>query len=327
MKKPLLEVHDLKVHYPVKQGINLSSNKEYVKAVDGVSFSINKGDALGLVGESGCGKTTIGHTIVNLVKPTRGEILYEGKRIINVDKRRQKKLAYDIQIIFQDPYSSLDPRFTVRRCIEEPLVIHNVGDSASRKEKVSQLMRDVGLNEEQMTKYPHEFSGGQRQRIGVARALALQPSLIVCDEPVSALDVSIQAQILNLMQDLREKYNLTYLFISHNLSVVYHICDRIVVMYLGKVMEISGKEDLFNDPRHPYTQGLLDAIPVPNPDKKGVESIIAGDVPSPRNPPSGCVFHTRCQYAQPICREEMPLPTEIGQDHVVFCHFAKEGFK
>jgi oligopeptide/dipeptide ABC transporter ATP-binding protein len=320
MTDVLLEVKDLKVHYPVSTGLSFWKEKEFVKAVDGVSFCINKGESLGLVGESGCGKTTIGQTIVKLNSPTEGSILYNGESIF--ETRKHPNLALKIQIIFQDPYSSLDPRFTVGRCIAEPLVIHRIGNDQTRRETVVRLMKDVGLNEGQISKFPHEFSGGQRQRIGVARALALQPSLIVCDEPVSALDVSIQAQILNLMQELQQKYHLTYLFISHNLAVVNHLCDRIIVMYLGNIMEISPKKSLFDRPLHPYTQALLNAIPIPDPDRRTFKAVIKGDVPSPRNPPAGCVFHTRCSLAQTICRETKPQMREIEQGHFAACHFA-----
>ncbi len=318
MDEILLKVENLKVHYPIKAGVGFWKKTAYVKAVDGVTFDIKKGEALGLVGESGCGKTTIGHTIVRLNTPTAGKITFRGNDIF--ESQNTADYTSNIQIIFQDPYSSLDPRFTVQRCIEEPMVIHHKGNSAVRRERAVSLMHDVGLNEEQMTKFPHEFSGGQRQRIGVARALALQPLLVVCDEPVSALDVSIQAQILNLMQDLQQKYHLTYLFISHNLAVVNHLCDRIIVMYLGNIMEIADKKDMFGNPQHPYTKALLDAIPIPDPEVKKMRSSIAGDVPSPRNPPSGCVFRTRCPLAQDICAREKPEQRDIEPGHVIACH-------
>lgn len=318
MDEILLQVEDLKVYYPVKT--NFWQEKAFVKAVDGVSFDIKKGESLGLVGESGCGKTTIGHTIVRLHAPTSGKILFNGQDIFEKGEVSTADYTSNIQIIFQDPYSSLDPRFTVQSCIEEPMVIHKKGDGKSRRERVISLMHDVGLNEEQMTKYPHEFSGGQRQRIGVARALALQPMLVVCDEPVSALDVSIQAQILNLMQELQNKYQLTYLFISHNLAVVNHLCDRIIVMYLGNIMEIAEKTKLFANPLHPYTKALLDAIPIPDPEVKSMQRLISGDVPSPRNPPSGCVFRTRCPLAEEICAREKPQQREIEENHFVACH-------
>ncbi len=321
MAKTLLSIRDLKVYYPVKRGF-LSLQKQYVKAVDGVSFDVYEGEAFGIVGESGCGKSTTGHTIVGLLQPYSGEIRFEGEVIS--DKKRTADQAVKSQIIFQDPYSSLDPRFTVGNLIAEPLKVNTKLTKAQITEKVKQLMKDVGLNETQITKYPHEFSGGQRQRIGVARALALEPKLIVCDEPVSALDVSIQAQILNLMQDLQRKYNLTYVFISHNLSVVYHLCDRIAVMYLGNVVEISTKRELFDHPAHPYTQALLNAIPVPDPDRVMNPTVLSGDVPSPLNPPSGCCFHTRCPYATDECRASKPALREIGEGHLAACHYCEK---
>lgn len=319
MNKVLLEVKDLKVYYSVKSGF-FKQKKQYVKAVDGISFQVYKGEAFGIVGESGCGKSTASHAIVGLLQPHEGEILLDGEIIS--EKSSSFELAKKRQIIFQDPYSSLDPRFTVGRCIAEPLVVHKVGNKKHIEERVKKLMKDVGLNEEQITKFPHEFSGGQRQRIGVARALALEPSLIVCDEPVSALDVSIQAQILNLMQELQRKYDLTYVFISHNLSVVNHLCDRIAVMYLGNIVEIATKRQLFNNPLHPYTQALLSAIPIPDPDKKMVENTLRGDVASPLNPPPGCRFHTRCPKATAKCAVDKPESREIEPEHFVACHYA-----
>ena len=321
MSDALLEVQNLKLYYPVKVRQNiLRSETRYVKAVDDISFTVNKGETFGLVGESGCGKSTTGKTIVKLLRPTAGDILFEGKSIFARQEEGQD-LTTRIQIIFQDPYSSLDPRFTVGRCIAEPMVVHKTGTPQQREERVRQLMKDVGLRPEHYTKYPHEFSGGQRQRIGVARALALNPSLIVCDEPVSALDVSIQAQILNLMQDLQKKYHLTYIFISHNLSVVKHLCDRIAVMYLGNMVEIASKNDLFDRPAHPYTQALLDAIPIPDPDIPTMQEMLEGDVPSPMDPPAGCCFHTRCKKAFPRCAQERPRLREIAPGHLVACHF------
>ncbi len=321
MSDALLEVQNLKLYYPVKVRQNiLRSETRYVKAVDDISFTVNKGETFGLVGESGCGKSTTGKTIVKLLRPTAGDILFEGKSIFARQEEGQD-LTTRIQIIFQDPYSSLDPRFTVGRCIAEPMVVHKTGTPQQREERVRQLMKDVGLRPEHYTKYPHEFSGGQRQRIGVARALALNPSLIVCDEPVSALDVTIQAQILNLMQDLQKKYDLTYIFISHNLSVVKHLCDRIAVMYLGNMVEIASKNDLFDRPAHPYTQALLDAIPIPDPDIPTMQEMLEGDVPSPMDPPAGCCFHTRCKKACPRCAQERPRLREIAPGHLVACHF------
>ncbi len=318
MSETLLQVRDLKVYYPVKTQ-SIIPRKVYVKAVDGISFDVRRKEAFGIVGESGCGKSTTGHAIVGLLKPTSGQILFEGQSIVGgaaISKERAKKL----QIIFQDPYSSLDSRFTVGRCISEPLEVHKIGTAKERLERVEELMGEVGLNHEQITRYPHEFSGGQRQRIGIARALALNPSLIICDEPVSALDVSIQAQILNLMQELKEKHGLTYIFISHNLSVVHHLCDRIAVMYLGNIVEIAEKRLLFDHPLHPYTQALLDAIPIPDPDRDTMNSELEGDVPSPLNPPSGCCFHTRCRFADQTCVQAKPQLAEAEDGHLVACH-------
>ena len=321
MSQALLEVKNLKVYYPVKVRKNaLASEKRFVKAVDDISFSIRQGETFGLVGESGCGKSTTGKTIVRLLKPTGGQVLFEGQDIFAEGKKSD--LSQKIQIIFQDPYSSLDPRFTVGRCIAEPMRVHKMGTAREQEERVRSLMHDVGLRPEAYTKYPHEFSGGQRQRIGVARALALNPSLIVCDEPVSALDVSIQAQILNLMQDLQEKYHLTYLFISHNLAVVEHLCDRVAVMYLGNLVEVAETEDLFCHPVHPYTQALLDAIPVPDPEIPTMHNMLEGDVPSLMNPPTGCCFHTRCPHACEQCSKEKPTLRDMGNGHFVACHLA-----
>jgi oligopeptide/dipeptide ABC transporter, ATP-binding protein, C-terminal domain len=317
-KEVLLSVKDLKVYYAVKAK-SILPRKEYVKAVDGISFDVYKKEAFGIVGESGCGKSTTGHAIVGLLKTTAGEIELSGESILNDRKRCSKEMAKKIQIIFQDPYSSLDPRFTVGRCIREPLDEHGVGTKEERTETVKELMAEVGLNTEQITRYPHEFSGGQRQRIGIARALALNPELIICDEPVSALDVSIQAQILNLMKELKEKRGLTYIFISHNLSVVHHLCDRIAVMYLGHIVEIAEKDELFENPLHPYTKALLDAIPLPDPTVKSMDVEIEGDVPSPRKPPEGCAFHTRCPYARPECSSAPPSLKEVKPGHFVAC--------
>lgn len=321
MSDVLLEVKDLKVYYPVKTK-SIIPRKAYVKAVDGVSFQVHKKEAFGIVGESGCGKSTTGHTIVGLLKPTSGDILFEGESIVGEKVQHSKERAKKLQIIFQDPYSSLDSRFTVGRCIREPLDVHKIGTPAERNERAEELMREVGLNHEQITRYPHEFSGGQRQRIGIARALALNPNLIICDEPVSALDVSIQAQILNLMQELKEKHGLTYIFISHNLSVVHHLCDRIAVMYLGNVVEIADKRQLFDNPQHPYTKALLAAIPVPDPERQTMSGELEGDVPSPLHPPTGCCFHTRCKFAGPKCSAVKPPLVELEPGHQVACHLA-----
>ena len=290
--------------------------------MDGISFDVYEGETFGLVGESGCGKSTTGKMIVKLLSPTAGSIEYDGQDLFQVPKNQEKALKKEIQIIFQDPYSSLDPKFTVGRIVAEPLVAHGV-PKAERIKKVRQLLKDVGIREEFINRYPHEFSGGQRQRIGVARALALNPRLIVCDEPVSALDVSIQAQILNLMAELQDKYKLTYVFISHNLSVVKHVCDRIAVMYLGNIVELADKRELFANPAHPYTQALLDAIPIPDPDVTSMSGTLGGDVPSPLNPPAGCCFHTRCKYATEACANSKPALTQIAPGHFAACHLCK----
>ncbi len=321
MADALLEVQNLKIYYPVKSRNAIGGKVSYAKAVDGVSFTVRRGETFGVVGESGCGKSTTGKAIVRLLKPTEGHILLEGKEISNIPRR---ELAKHIQIIFQDPYSSLDPRMTVGRCIEEPLKVQGVGTAAERRAKVLELMKEVGLREEQYTRFPHEFSGGQRQRIGVARAIALNPDLVICDEPVSALDVSIQAQILNLMQDLQKKYGLTYIFISHNLSVVKHLCDRIAVMYLGHIVELADRDTLFSNPAHPYTKALLAAIPVPDPDVQSMSGELTGDVPSPLNPPKGCCFHTRCPYATERCSTEAPQLHATADGHFVACHLCEK---
>lgn len=321
----LLRIRDLEVHYPIKvKTKGFMSETKYVKAVDGVSFDVLEGETFGIVGESGCGKTTTGKTIVRLLSPTRGSIAYQDKDIFQfISKKDSLEYARNVQIVFQDPYSSLDPRFTVGRCIGEPLVVHKVYSSVSaRRERVLDLMHEVGLLDEQYTKYPHEFSGGQRQRIGVARALALNPSMLVCDEPVSALDVSIQAQILNLMQNLQKKFKLTYIFISHNLGVIRHMCDRVAVMYLGHIVELTDKRSLFTDARHPYTLALLDSIPDPNPEHPSMQEILEGDVPNPIDPPLGCCFHTRCKYTMPICTTETPPEREVSPGHTVACHLS-----
>ena len=319
--KKLLEVRDLKIYYPVRENRGVRTIKKQLKAVDGVSFDVYEGETFGIVGESGCGKTTTGKAIVRLLKPTAGEILFDGQDIHRKAARAdQKELARQIQLIFQDPYSSLDPRFTVGRIIGEPLAVHGSLSRTQQREKVLSLMEDVGLGAQQYAKFPHEFSGGQRQRIGVARALALNPRLIVCDEPVSALDVSIQAQILNLLQDLQQKYSLTYIFISHNLSVVKHLCNRIMVMYLGNNVELCSSDELFENAQHPYSKALLAAIPVPDPDHPREVEGLEGDVPSPIDPPSGCCFRTRCPYAEERCAQEKPVLRDVGNGHMVACH-------
>ncbi|MCS6936781.1 MAG: dipeptide ABC transporter ATP-binding protein [Candidatus Bipolaricaulota bacterium] len=321
----LLEVKNLKKYFPVRRGV-FRRVVAHVKAVDGVSFFIREGETLGLVGESGCGKTTVGRTVLRLLDPTEGEILfYQNGKPIDIAKipnRKMKPLRRQMQIIFQDPYSSLNPRMTIGDIIAEPLLVHGVGTPKEREARVRQLLEAVGLNPQYIKRYPHEFSGGQRQRIGIARALALEPKLIICDEPVSALDVSIQAQVINLLEDLQKEFGLTYLFIAHDLSVVRHISNRVAVMYLGQIVEMAETEELFRNPKHPYTEALLSAVPVPDPDYERERIILKGDVPSPVNPPSGCRFHPRCPYAQEICKQKEPSLVDIGGEHFVSCHFS-----
>ena len=319
----LVEARDLVKHYPIRGGIFLKEIAS-VKAVDGVNVAIKPGETLGLVGESGCGKTTLGRAILRLEEPTAGRILFEGENILAYDNRQMRLLRKKMQIIFQDPFSSLNPRKTVAQIIGEPLLIHGMTNRKERDERVKYLMEVVGLRQEQMRRYPHMFSGGQRQRIGVARALALNPKLIVCDEAVSALDVSIQAQVLNLLKDLQGEFGLTYLFISHDLHVVEHVSDRVAVMYLGKIVEIAPGKSLYQRPLHPYSQALLSASPMPDPKRKQQRIILKGDVPSPIDPPSGCRFHTRCIYAQDVCSTEEPALREIASHHLAACHFAGE---
>lgn len=318
----ILEVKDLKKHFPVKAGF-LQRTVGSIKAVDGLSFNVKRGETIGIVGESGCGKSTAGRTLIRLYEPTSGEILFKGKNIAKMSEGElRRSIRKDIQMVFQDPYASLNPRKTLKSILSEPMITHNLYGNKERGEKLQDLLEKVGFNPLFINRYPHEFSGGQRQRIGIARALALNPDLIIADEPVSALDVSIQAQIINLMGDLQEELGLTYVFISHDLSVVRHISDRVGVMYLGKIMEFSSKKDLYDEPLHPYTQALMSAVPVPK--KKGVQVreriILKGDLPSPANPPQGCVFHTRCPAATQMCSEQTPAYKEIKKDHFVACH-------
>lgn len=324
----ILEVKDLKLHFPLHYGI-LQRVVGHVKAVDGVSFKLNDGEVLGLVGESGCGKTTVGRTLLRLYNPTAGEIWYHrttGERInlAELKQKEMKRLRRELRMIFQDPFSSLNPRLTVRDIIAEPLEIHGVARGQKADERVAELMQKVGLNPALMRRYPHEFSGGQRQRIGLARTLSLNPRLIVADEPVSALDVSVQAQVLNLLQELQAQLGLTLIFIAHDLSVVEHISDRIAVMYVGKIVEMTETDTLLRHPLHPYTEALLSAVPPADPDVRAERIQLQGEVPSPAAPPPGCVFHPRCRYAQQVCAEQVPQLEEVEPGHFVSCHFARE---
>jgi oligopeptide/dipeptide ABC transporter ATP-binding protein len=316
---PVLEVTELKKHFPVKKGL-LRRTIGQVYAVDGVTFSIGEGETLGLVGESGCGKSTVARTVLRLLEPTGGEIWVGGKDITRLGKSQLRPYRRQMQMVFQDPFSSLNPRMSAGDIVGEPLLVHDIAGGKTKQHLVAELFDQVGLRKAQMTGFPHEFSGGQRQRISIARALALNPKLIVADEPVSALDVSIQAQVVNLMMDLQREKGLSYLFIAHDLAVVEHISHRIAVMYLGKIVEYADKQTLFTQPRHPYTQALLSAVPVPNPKLKREKRLLQGDVPSPINPPPGCTFHTRCPLAEERCKIEKPVLREIGAGHGVSCH-------
>lgn len=315
---PLLEVKDLKKWFPIRGGI-LSRVVANVKAINGVSFNVRKGEVLGLVGESGSGKTTVGRTILRLIEPTEGSIKFNGQEITTLPKPQLRPFRRKMQIIFQDPFASLNPRMTVGDIIAEPLVIHGIGTPAERQERVANLLRTVGLSPDHVRRYPHEFSGGQRQRIGIARALAVEPEFVVADEPVSALDVSIQAQVVNLLQDLKEQFGLTVLFIAHDLAVVEYISDRIAVMYLGRIMEVATSKQLYANPKHPYTEALLSAIPMPDPTIKRERIVLQGDIPSPINPPSGCVFRTRCRYAIAECATTVPELREVEPGHFKAC--------
>lgn len=315
----LVEIRDLIKHFPLMRRGRLFGRRAMVRAVDGVSFHIRTGETLGLVGESGCGKSTLGRLILRLIQPTSGKILFAGRDITTLSKNEIRPFRRDMQLIFQDPYGSLNPRKTAGTIIGEPLKVHGV-PKQERKGRLHELMEHVGLSPQQTNRYPHEFSGGQRQRIGIARALALNPKLIVCDEPVSALDVSIQAQVINLLQDLQQEFNLTYLLISHNLSVVKHISNRVAVMYLGKLVEVAPKREIYTRPLHPYTEALMAAVPVPNPERTRERKLLEGDVPTPIDPPSGCRFRTRCKYAESLCAQKEPELADIGMGHLVSCH-------
>ena len=317
---PLLEVEDLARHYPVRKGLVLARTVGTVKAVDGVSFHLDRGETLALVGESGCGKSTTARLVLRLIEPTAGSVRFEGADITEMGGAPLRRLRRRMQIVFQDPFASLNPRMTVGAILEEPLIVHGIGDATSRRARVDQLLALVGLAAYHATRYPHEFSGGQRQRIGIARALAVEPSLVVCDEPVSALDVSIQAQVVNLLKDLQQRLGLSYLFIAHDLAVVKHMADRVAVMYLGRIVEIAPKDALFAEPLHPYTRTLLQAIPRPDPHRRVARTIPGGDMPSPLNPPSGCHFHTRCPFVTGLCRAETPALREIETGHRAACH-------
>jgi oligopeptide/dipeptide ABC transporter ATP-binding protein len=324
MTAPLLEVTGLARHYAVKRGLVLAKTVGVVRAVDGISFAVNRGETLALVGESGCGKSTTARLVLRLIDPTAGSVHFEGADITALTGEKLRKLRRRMQIVFQDPFASLNPRMTVGEILEEPLIVHGIGDREQRRARVAQLLNLVGLADFHAQRYPHEFSGGQRQRIGIARALAVEPALIVCDEPVSALDVSIQAQVINLLKDLQTRLGLSYLFIAHDLAVVKHTADRIAVMYLGQIVEIASKDALFSDPRHPYTRTLLAAIPRPDPHRDRDRPVAGGDVPSPMNPPPGCRFHTRCPFVIERCRVEMPALRPWNDGHLTACHRAEE---
>jgi len=320
MTEPLLEVKNLKKYFPIKGGI-FSKPICHVHAVDGVSFYLNRGESLGLVGESGCGKSTAARAILRLIEPTEGEILFEGKDVCKLDREELRSIRRDMQIVFQDPYASLDPRRTVEQIVGEPLDVFRISTKKERRERIASLLQKVGLSPDHARRYAHEFSGGQRQRIGIARALALNPKLIIGDEPVSALDVSIQAQVINLLEDIQEEFKLSYIIIAHDLAVVEHVCDRIAVMYLGRIAELAKDRELYTSPLHPYTVALLSAIPVPDPSITRKRMILEGDIPSPMHPPSGCHFHTRCpRKIEGVCQTTIPTLREIKEDHFVACH-------
>lgn len=319
MADKILEVKNLKKYFPVESKVRVEPKS--VKAVDDVSFDVYRNETLSIVGESGCGKSTTGRCLIGLNKPTSGEVIYNGKNIVGISDKEQRVLCKDLQMIFQDPYSSLNPRMTIGSILEEPLIIHKICKTKEeRMQRVLDMLEKVGMRRDHYYRYHHEFSGGQRQRIGIARALILEPKLVVCDEPVSALDVSIQSQVLNLLAEVKKEMNITYVFISHNMSVVRYISDRVGVMYLGHLVELAGTEELYNNPLHPYTQALLSTVPEPDPHVKREQIMLKGDIPSPLNPPSGCIFHNRCPYNEPICQDQMPPLVEIKPGHFVACY-------
>ncbi|OQP04511.1 dipeptide/oligopeptide/nickel ABC transporter ATP-binding protein [Geobacillus sp. 46C-IIa] len=319
MSEPLLEVKGLKKYFPITGGI-FGKQIGTVKAVDDVTFTVYRGETLGIVGESGCGKSTTGRMLLRLIEPTDGSIMFEGKEMKDLSKAELRRLRRDMQMIFQDPFASLNPRHTVEKILEEPLIVHGIGSKEERKQRVREMLEVVGLGSYHAKRYPHQFSGGQRQRIGIARALMTHPKLIIADEPVSALDVSIQAQVLNLLEDLQKQFSLTYIFIAHDLGVVRHISDRVGVMYLGRMVELAESESLYEAPKHPYTKALLSSVPIPDPDHKTERQLLSGDLPSPANPPQGCAFHTRCSACMNICRERRPELKEVANGHYVACH-------
>ncbi|MBG9541813.1 ABC transporter ATP-binding protein [Cytobacillus firmus] len=319
MTEVLLEVNQLKKYFPVTGGL-FGRKQGDVKAVDDITFFVNKGETLGLVGESGCGKSTTGRMLMRLIEPTEGKVVFEGKDLTSLNSAEMRKMRKEMQMVFQDPFASLNPRHTVEQILEEPLIVHGIGNKEERKQRVREMLEVVGLSSYHAKRYPHQFSGGQRQRIGIARALMTKPKLIIADEPVSALDVSIQSQVLNLLEDLQKEFQLTYIFIAHDLGVVKHISDRVGVMYLGRLVEITTSDQLYDKPLHPYTRALLGAVPIPDPTLKKDRELLTGDIPSPQNPPAGCAFHTRCKECMEICKTDRPLLKEIEPGHFAACH-------